>query len=735
MFPDYQEVVIKDDFTSLGYSGSWVYRVHLLKKDGVLELPLIVKIAPADLIKREARAYQECVRNQWPGVAELRGPPVYLEDADLGGLCYPLMGGGVFRMKSLREYCLEAEIEDVRFVLQERLFRIMQERTLLPARNAFEFPLRASYDRILPVNLLVEPRSPEQTPRDALTRIAPDALPRAPLQPGICVRLERFCVTEINPRERSVTLNVPPGRPPHAYRLRLQPVEDLSAYRVGQLVPPTEGLVVETRQTRLHKEIAGALGPSFDPSLREVALPGGAGDQPDVLPNPVLAIPSILSETRHVKVNNIHGDLNLENVLVDPQVRDVRLIDFAEARQDHVLHSFMRLETEVAVKLLPFVLSEAELTPHAVYAFYGRLHCATFQPGQAGAHRPAHAALDRPFAILCAIREAARKGLYSRDDFSEYYQGLTLYLLGALKYRNLDEIPKAKEIAFWCAATVQHLSHAESPCAKYLPPRRADLPCPYRGLFAFQEEHADLFFGREELTRQVLDKLRTILETGRGHRLLAIVGPSGSGKSSLAQAGLVAALGEGRLAGSQNWQVVHCRPGADPLESLSAALYKARVIGLAEADDLRKGMLDNERALYYVTYEVSPEQRLLLLVDQFEEIFTLCQDEARRRAAIGNLLYAAGVTGGQTVVLLTLRADFYGHCATYGLSKVLPAHQVLIEPMTDGVPSSGLPFCADGPLRPGWWNGCWTMCAIRPAGCRCCSTLCWSCGHTAREGN
>jgi WD40 repeat protein len=684
MFAGYRAAAIHDDFSSLCYSGSWVYRVHLLKGGDRPELPLVVKIAPASLIAREVRAYDECVRNQWPGIAQLRGPPVYLAGSDLGGLCYPLTGGGVFKMVSLREYCLEAETEDILFVLAQRLFKIMEERILLPARNVFEHPLRASYDAVLPVNLLVSPEPPQVGgARTPATSVSPGAPPDPLLQVGDRMRVEGFVVTEVSPRQRSVTLNVPRSRSSYAYRLRLQPVEDLSPYVVGQVMPPTEGIVRETRQTRLRKELRRAMGPAFDPSSETVAVSAGADGRPTVLPNPLLAVPRILSAARHVKVNGIHGDLNLENVLVDPQVRDVRLIDFAEARQDHVLHDYLRLETEVAVKLLPVALAKAGLPAQAACLAYERLHCATFQHGQARPLRPPHPALDAPFATLCAIREAARDGFYDRDDYSEYYQGLVLYLLSALKYRNLDEIPEAKQIAFWCAAAVQRLLHADPPCAEVHPPYRADALCPYRGLYAFQEEHAPLFFGREELTRRILDKLRVTLETGEGHRLLAIIGPSGSGKSSLAQAGLVAALKQGQLAGSQDWQVVHCRPGAQPAENLCAALYKAKAIDLSEAEDLRAGMLEGERALYYTTYAFSHERRLVLLIDQFEEVYTLCRDEVVRRAYISNLLYAAGVIGGQVVVVLTLRADFYGHCAAYGLSKVLPASQMLIEPLTE----------------------------------------------------
>jgi WD40 repeat protein/O-acetyl-ADP-ribose deacetylase (regulator of RNase III) len=674
--------VLKEDLSSLGYSGSWVYRVHLLRGDESPELPLVVKLAPASLIAKEVRAYQDCVRNQWPGIAELRGAPVYLEGSDLGGLCYPLMGGGVFRMQSLREYCLEARTEDVCFVLQERLFWLMQERMLRPARNVFEHPLRASYDRVLPVNLVVEPGAVGQTQGIEPTLVAPDALPHSPLQPGDVVRLEGFVVSEVNPRQRSVTLNVPADRMRNAYRLRLCPVKDLSIYAVGEVMPPTDGVVRETRQSLLHKELAKTFGLGSDPLSETVTLPGD-DDSRVILPNPLLSIPKILGGTRHVKVNAIHGDLNLENVLVDPQVRDVRLIDFAEARQDHVLHDFLRLETEVATKVLPLALSAAGLPPQAAHAFYEQLHCATFQFDQGGAYRLFHAALEKPFAILSAIREAAREGFYDRNDVCEYYRGLVVYLLGALKYGNLDTVPSAKRIAFWCAASIRSLIEGDSPCDKYLPVYRADSPCPYRGLFAFQEEHAPMFFGREELTRQLLDRLRDTLWTGQGYRLLAIIGPSGSGKSSLARAGLVAALRNGALPGSENWRLADCRPGDDPLDSLSAALYRAGVIGLREADDLRRGMLDSERALHYVTYETSPEAQLVLLVDQFEEIFALCRDVAVRQAFIDNLLYATGVGSGRVAVLMTLRADFYGHCADTRLAELLPTYQALIRPMTE----------------------------------------------------
>jgi hypothetical protein len=492
MFSDYQEVVVKDEMSAWGYSGGRVYRVHVLKGSDAPELPLVVKIGSPGLIEREVHAYHECVRNQWPGIAELHGTSVFLHDRGVAGLCYPLMGGGVFRTQSLREYFLEASVEDIRFVLEARLFRIMDQRMLRPARNVFEHPLRASYDRILPVNLLVEPRSvggalPPSVDRPgaaAPTVIAPNVLPRLPLQIGTWVRLEGFVVTEVEPAQGAVTLDAAPDVPPYAYRLRLQPVQDTSAYVIDQVMPPTEGVVRETRQSRLGEEAARIVGAGFDPACETMSLPGDTDGRLGVLPNPLGAIPGILSQSRHVKVNHIHGDLNLENILVDPEVRDVRLIDFAESRRDHVLLDFFRLETEVMIKILPAALAEAHLPPETVVALYERLHYATFEPGAQGAVRLPHPSLEKPFAILAAIRKAVYGGLYDRDDYGEYYEGLIVYLLGALKFDNLDTVPEAplpKQVAFLGAATLWRLLSPEClpvssrhPTMAALPPRLLD---------------------------------------------------------------------------------------------------------------------------------------------------------------------------------------------------------------------------------------------------------------------
>ncbi|MGB0383455.1 MAG: hypothetical protein ACPGWR_01405 [Ardenticatenaceae bacterium] len=455
MFIGYQRVVIKHDFSELDFSGSWVIRVH--PHSSVPELPVVVKISSASLIEKEWQAYKKYVQNKWSGIAELRGELVFHDY--LAGLSYPLMGDGVLDVKSLRQYCLEASVDDVRFVLAERLFRIMKRRILRPSKLKFDFPLRASYDVALPVNLLIEPRSlsAEVWP----TLITPDKLPGEPLEPNDPVRIAEFIITKVDLRHKTITLNLPPSRG-KGYRWRLRITEALEDDRslrlgVGEVMPPLEGVVLESRRSRLNDELKKVFG-FEEPPGESVTLPDGRE-----LPNPLQAIPAILAEIRDLKFNHIHGDLNLENVLVHPEVRDVRLIDFAESREDHVLHDFLRLETEIITKVLPVALAEANLPPEVIYPFYELLHCATFHLGHSEAHELFHEALEKPFAILAEIRKAARDAVYEPNDFKEYYQGLTLYLVGALRFRSLDRSPLAplpKAVAFWGAAAIQQVMNS-----------------------------------------------------------------------------------------------------------------------------------------------------------------------------------------------------------------------------------------------------------------------------------
>jgi len=220
---------------------------------------------------------------------------------------------------------------------------------------------------------------------------------------------------------------------------------------------------------------------------------------------------------------------------------------------------------------------------------------------------------------------------------------------------------------------------------------------PFKGLQHFDEADADLFFGREALIAKLVGRLRE-------HRFLAVIGASGSGKSSVVRAGLVSALRRGAplaggalpLEGSAVWRVHAFTPSVHPLEALAASLTRdlASVKATATlmddmASDVRSLHLYARRLLCGGAGDGAPllplphaPLRLLLVVDQFEELFTLCRSDDERTAFVDNLLTAISGDDEQTFVVLTLRADFYAHCALYAnLREALASHQEYIGPM------------------------------------------------------
>ena len=190
--------------------------------------------------------------------------------------------------------------------------------------------------------------------------------------------------------------------------------------------------------------------------------------------------------------------------------------------------------------------------------------------------------------------------------------------------------------------------------------------CPFRGLASFDAAHAEYFFGRERLVAELVARLV-------GSTLLAVFGPSGSGKSSAIRAGLLPALADGVVPGSDGWRRAVMRPGERPLAELSRTL--ARAVPEAGNQNVPPWIGDTVDRLV-------PGERLVLLVDQFEEVFVACRDEAEREAFLEALVEAAADPDGRLVLVLAIRADFYGRCAEHAdLSTVIGSNQVLVGPM------------------------------------------------------
>ncbi len=214
---------------------------------------------------------------------------------------------------------------------------------------------------------------------------------------------------------------------------------------------------------------------------------------------------------------------------------------------------------------------------------------------------------------------------------------------------------------------------------------------PYRGLEVFDEEHASLFFGRDAEIQRLLEKLK-------GTRFLAVIGASGSGKSSLVRAGLIPSLRRSALPGSETWTIDVLTPRAHPLESLAARLLRVSPGGAMQRtlDELRTDPRTLHLATSLALADAPREARLLWVIDQFEEVFTLCRDLDEQAAFIANLLYAGSIPDGRGAVVLTMRADFYHRCLSYPeLAQQLAAQQFPVSPMDE----SGLRQAIEEPAR------------------------------------
>jgi hypothetical protein len=453
LFAGYRLAVVEKEFEG-GFGGGRVFLVRPVR-DVEAELPTVIKTGPTALIQREYEAWRKCVQNKLFRAADIEGEPVYLSDVDQGGVRYRLVGGGVDKVESLHDFCRHASTEDVLYVLKERLFEKCMRPLWHLDRTVSQFDLVTSYDHVLPVNLLLVPAVP---PPDSVTVLRQGHCDVASIQAGDYVRLEGFVVTKVDPNGKNVTLNLPTvaDRSSHcsfaSCRLRLQSVEQIEMYQAGQTVDVIEAVVVATRHDQLRRQVEetwpGDLGKKLEDDRITLS-------DDTVLPNPLTALAAFANKLLDVKVAHIHGDLSLQNVLVDPDAHDVHIIDFAEARQDHVLHDFLRLETGIVTKLVPEALVKAgsSVKDRGIRELYEKLHQAMANPDRVA--KSPHAALEKPFRMLVAVRRAAHDYLCNQNDWNEYYRGLIYYLLGALKFDDLDA--PARQAAFWGAAVAQDL--------------------------------------------------------------------------------------------------------------------------------------------------------------------------------------------------------------------------------------------------------------------------------------
>lgn len=287
-----------------------------------------------------------------------------------------------------------------------------------------------------------------------------------------------------------------------------------------------------------------------------------------------------------------------------------------------------------------------------------------------------------PFLSFMSLRDTHRELVMKRRDAgdevandTELWTAVYEFLqrgeaAGAILDEDEEREAAQNLLDYW----VNQLFHAgrEGPDAILVPfdpttqPEIPDHRCPYIGLNAFNEEQGHLFYGRSELIGELLSQVNV-------NRLITAIGPSGSGKSSVVLAGLIPKLKKGELPGSDTWHYLPTIvPGSTPLIRLSRLFQP-------EDTDPTDWLLENIEAFrdneHHLTHLVNDKigKPTVLVIDQFEETFTLCQDQEEREAFIGNLLQLANAREHRHLVILTMRADYESY-----LNKV-PFFKSLVE--------------------------------------------------------
>jgi WD40 repeat protein/class 3 adenylate cyclase len=273
---------------------------------------------------------------------------------------------------------------------------------------------------------------------------------------------------------------------------------------------------------------------------------------------------------------------------------------------------------------------------------------------------PVQAILEASRGLPAAVHDLA--GRWAQSDASRR--------LGEATSRAAESRTDLRVMESQVASDVVDLQRVRERTLRFGASKPSPDDCPFKGLESFDVADTEFFYGRERLIAEMVARLA-------GSAFIGIVGPSGSGKSSAVRAGLVPAVGAGVLPGSEPWLRAIMRPGEHPMRSLDRAVYAAL------PEDVRIDLSGSDDPLRAALERLPEAGRLLLVVDQFEEAFTSCEDEDERIAFFGVLARAARDDPEHVVVVVALRADFYGRCATYpALAELLGPNHVLVGPMT-----------------------------------------------------
>jgi WD40 repeat protein/transcriptional regulator with XRE-family HTH domain len=384
----------------------------------------------------------------------------------------------------------------------------------------------------------------------------------------------------------------------------------------------------------------------------------------------------------------VHGDVKPANILLD-QDSNTYLADFSIARDLLTISTIEPPQAGIEISspsyLAPEQVSGAPITPWTdIYGLgvllytllAGQLPCPELPRGER-THQQRYAPLpplrarcpDLPPALDQVIQTATA---YQMAERFPDVASMIVSWRQALATSGAGNGPSSAG----ATAEKDKLTYEGGPPAVL----DAEIDNPYKGLRAFGEADVADFFGRATLVERLLNRMA---EAEPAARFLAVVGPSGSGKSSAVRAGLVPALRGGRLPGSEHWFIVEMLPDGHPIEELKAALLRvaANPPPSSLVEQIQADVHGLARAVDHVLPD-DPDTELVLVIDQLEELFTLTLNEASRAHFLQSLYTALVEPGSRLRVVITLRADFYDRPLNYaGFAELVRLRTEVLLPL------------------------------------------------------
>lgn len=413
-----ERITLKKEFNS-GFGDSRVFLVEHTK-DGQKEMA-VIKIAASFRIQKEWYAYNFCMP-QRRGITQIIGNPVYSFSGTMAGLQYPFVGNGDFLVDSLFDYCQDASIEQLtQDILEDELAENLKV-LWANRRELKELNWLQCYGRLLPEFLYVVETAKENA--FEIMSLTKDSIRSGVFEREQYVQITGWRISSI--KNDSIILTVADEhRSPYA--IRWKPLSNIMEYRLGETINSILlGKIVKTRADLLEDLVHNIAGYNFDLKTASLELAAGLS-----FPNPLVYITELLDRSFEAFECCVHGDLHLRNILVEHCESDFigHLIDFDNTCRNHVLIDPLRLETNIMVWVVPKIMHEADLPLKTIREFYFRLH-----EGVMNNAIELSGELARPTAMLFAIRKLASAQLVVPGDWKEYYQGLIICLVAALRY-------------------------------------------------------------------------------------------------------------------------------------------------------------------------------------------------------------------------------------------------------------------------------------------------------------